>query len=170
MNLHALPPLIAAIAYLLVAFFVYSNNKANPVNKIFAIMLLCVSLWNVEWAGIIAGPNPEFVHFWEKFFRIPLSSFPRPSCILPFFLPIRQESPGGAGKPFSFFTVYPVFIVAISWTRDFHGDVIAYPWGYSFKWALYTFFISYNLSSLSLLPFSICFKGMLAPTAIIGKG
>ena len=71
MNLHALPPLIAAIAYLLVALFVYSKNKTDPINRSFAVMLLCVCLWNVNWTGIISGPNPEFVLLWGKILRPP---------------------------------------------------------------------------------------------------
>jgi len=58
-NFYALPPLIAALAYLLVGILVYSKKKPNPVNRIFAIMLLCVSLWNVDWVGLIYAPDAE---------------------------------------------------------------------------------------------------------------
>ena len=54
MNIHALPPIIAALTYLLVALLVYSKKKPGAVNRIFVIMLLCVSLWSGLSFGLSA--------------------------------------------------------------------------------------------------------------------
>ncbi len=133
MNIYALPPILAASVFLLVAFSIYAKEKTNPVNKIFATMLLCITLWNVEWAGVIAGPNPEFVHFWAGIFRTSVLFIP------PTFLhfAILFTNPSGISRQSkkTIFIFYGIscFLSVINWTHAFHGDIISYPWGYSIK-------------------------------------
>ena len=159
MNLHSLPPLIAAAVFLLVALFVYSRAKPNPVNKIFAIMLLCISMWNVEWAGIIAGPNPDFVHYWAEIFRIPVLFIP------PTFLHFATlfTNPSGMSRRGrkTIFVFYGIscFLLFINWTRDFHGDVVTYPWGYSVEMGpLYVLYILQFIIAI-LIAFYYLFQG-----------
>ena len=142
MNIHFLPPVIAAVAYLFVALFVYSKNKPNPVNRSFAIMLLCVSLWNVDWAGIIAGPDAEFVHLWAGIFRIPVLFIPPTFLHFAFLFTNPQGLSLRSRKTLFIFYGISCLLASISWTRSFHGDVIAYAWGYSFKTGpLYIFYL-----------------------------
>jgi signal transduction histidine kinase len=133
MNIHALPPIIAAVTYLLVGFFVYSKKKPNPINRIFAIMLLCVSLWNVEWAGLISAPNADFAQRWGNIFRIPLLFIPPTFLHFALLFTKPQGLSRRGRKTLIIFYSLSCVLAAISWTRYFHGDVVAYPWGFSFK-------------------------------------
>jgi len=132
-NLNIIPPILAGVACLLVAFFVYSKDKLNPINRSFAIMLLCVSIWNVNWAMIIGGQNPGFIHIWAGILR------PAHLFIPPTFLhfAILFTNPRGISQKnkqiLIIFYAISCFLSAISWTDAFHGDLIANPWGYSFK-------------------------------------
>lgn len=132
MNINAIPPLFAAIIYLLVSIFVYSKKKPNPINKSFSVMLLCVALWNVEWVGLILAPDDQFAILWGDIFRIPLIFIP-PTFLHFTFLFISQCISKNNKKILLFFYSLSCFLAAISWTRYFHGDVVAYSWGYSFK-------------------------------------
>lgn len=133
MNLLAIPPIIAAVAYFLVGLFVYSKKKPNPINRSFAVMLLCVSLWNVEWVGLILGSNVEFVRLWGNIFRIPMIFIPPTFLHFAFLFTNPQGISRQSWKILLFFYSLSCFLTAISWTRYFHGEVIAYTWGYSFK-------------------------------------
>jgi two-component system NtrC family sensor kinase len=133
LNIHAFPPIIAALAYLLVGFFVYSKKKPDPVNRSFFIMLVCVASWNVEWAGLIAAPDAEFAHLWGNIFRIGLLFIP--PAFLHFTLDFTH--PHGFHRwsrriLLSFYLLSCLF-VTINWTRHFHGEVVSYQWGYHFQ-------------------------------------
>ena len=133
MNIYALPPIIAALAYLLVSLFIYSEKQPNPVNKSFATMLLCVSLWNVEWAGLLLSPNAEFAHIWGGIFRIPVLFIP-PTFLHFAFLFINPQGFSRRTKGIlMIFYGLSGFLAAISSTHYFIEDLIVYPWGYSFK-------------------------------------
>jgi len=132
-SIHALPPIIAAVAYLLVGLFVYTKKKLNPVNRSFAIMLLCVSLWNVEWAGLMSAPSADFAQYWGNVFRIPLLFIPPTFLHFAFLFTKPQGISRRSKKTLLIFYSLSCFLAAISWTRYFHAGVIAYPWGYSFK-------------------------------------
>jgi two-component system NtrC family sensor kinase len=158
-NLHALAPIFAALIYLLVGFFVYSKKRPNPVNRSFAMMLLCVSLWNVEWAGLILGPDADFVRLWGNIFRIPLLFIP-PTFL--HFVFLFTHPPGLSHtdkKILQAFYSLSCFLAAISWTRYFHGDVVAYSWGYSFKGGpLFVLFLLQFILSL-VFAFSALVRG-----------
>ena len=132
MNLYALPPVIAAVAYLLVGFLVYSKKKPNPVNRIFAIMLLCVSLWNVDWAGLISAPNPNFAHLWGQIFRIPALFIPPTFLHFTFLFTNPQGFSRRSRTTLLVFYGLSCFLTALNWTHSFHGDVVASNWGYKF--------------------------------------
>lgn len=133
MNINAVPPIIAALIYLLVSLFVYSRKTPSALNRSFALMLLCVCLWNVEWAGLILAPNAEFARLWGNIFRIPLIFIPPTFLHFTFLF----TNPKGVSlinrKILLFFYFLSIFLTPISWTSYFHGNVVAYPWGYSFK-------------------------------------
>lgn len=170
MKIHALTPIIAAVAYLLVGLFIYSKKKSNPVNKSFAVMLWCVSLWFVEWAGLISAPDADFARHWGNIFRIGLLFIPPTFLHFTIRFVNSQEISRGSRKILLIFYVLSCFFGLINWTRYFHGKVIASPWGITSKAALYTFFSSCNLSSLSCSPFTTWFGATLSPIVINGIG
>jgi two-component system NtrC family sensor kinase len=158
-NLHALPPIFAALIYLLVGFFVYSKKKPNPVNRSFALMLLCVSLWNVEWAGLILGPDADFVRLWGNIFRIPLLFIPPTFLHFVLLFTHPQGLSHTDKRILQAFYSLSCFLVTISWTRYFHGDVVAYSWGYSFKGGpLFVLFLLQFILSL-VFAFSALVRG-----------
>jgi signal transduction histidine kinase len=132
-KIYALPPIISAVAYLLVGLLVYSRKKPNPVNNSFAIMLLCVSMWNIDWAGLISAPNANFAQRWGSIFRIPMLFIP------PTFLhfAVLFTNPQGFSprirKILLIFYSLSCFLAVFSWTHYFVEDVIVHPWGYTFK-------------------------------------
>jgi two-component system NtrC family sensor kinase len=157
--IYALPPIIAAIAYFLVGLFVYSKKKPNPINRSFAVMLLCVSLWNVEWAGLLLGLDAEFVYIWGAIFRIPVLFIPPTFLHFAFFFTNPQGISRRSWKILLFFYGLSCFLAAISWTRYFIEDLIAYPWGYSFKGGpLYILFLSEFIIAI-LIAFSYIVRG-----------
>ena len=132
MNLYALPPVIAAVAYLLVGFLVYSKKRPNPVNRIFAVMLLCVSLWNVDWAGLISAPNPHFAYSWGQIFRIPVLFIPPTFLHFTFLFTNPQGFSRRSRITLFIFYGLSCLLTALNWTHAFHGDVVASEWGYKF--------------------------------------
>jgi len=156
---HAIGPIIAAIAYSLVGLFVYSRKKPSPVNKSFAIMLLCVSLWNVEWIGLILAPNADFARLWGNIFRIPLLFIPPTFMHFAFLFTNPQALSRRSKRTLIVFYSISCFLVTISWTRYFHGEVITYPWGYSFKSGpLFVIFLLQFVSAI-LISFSYMIRG-----------
>jgi len=158
-NIHALPPIIAAIAYLTVALFIYSRRKLSPVNKSFAIMLLCVSLWNVEWAGLILSPDAEFARIWGGIFRIPLLFIPPTFLHFTFLFTNPEGLSRRSRKVLLIFYSSSCFLAGISWTRYYIEDVTAFSWGYSFKGGpLYSIFGS-QFAMAILLSFYYLIRG-----------
>ena len=121
LNIYAIPPVIAASAYFLLAVFVYSKQKQDPINRSFAIMLLCVSIWNVDVAGIRAAPDPEFADLWGNIFRNGL--FFIPPTFMHFTL--LFTSPHGFAdrekrKPSFRFYGASCFFGLLNWTSEIH--------------------------------------------------
>ena len=122
-------------------------------------MLICVSLWNIEWAGLILGPNAEFARLWGNIFRIPLIFIPPTFLHFSFLFTNPQGISRQSWKILLFFYSLSCFLAAISWTRYFHGDVIAYPWGYAFKSGpLFILFLLQFISAI-LLAFFYMVRG-----------
>lgn len=159
MNIYALPPIIAALAYLFVGLFVYSKKKPNPINKIFAIMLLCVCMWNIDWAGLISAPDADFAKKWANIFRIPLLFIPPTFLHFAFLFTNPQGFSRRARRILLIFYGLSCFLAAFSWTRYFVKEVIVYPWGYSFKGGpLYFLFLLQFMSAL-FIAFSYMVRG-----------
>jgi two-component system NtrC family sensor kinase len=130
LNVHAIMPVIAAIAYLWVAFFVYSKNRTSKVNKYFALMLLCVSVWNIDIAGIINAPNPEFAILWGTIFRNGLLFIP--PAFLHFILVFTHShgvSPRARRLLRAFYGT-SCFFAVINWTPYFTGGIRVTSYGY----------------------------------------
>ncbi len=153
MNLYALPPIIAAVAYLLVGIFVYSRKKINPVNKSFTILLLCVSLWNVEWAGLISAPDADYAHLWGDIFRISLLFIP--PTFLHFILRFTnaQEVYRESRRMILMIYLPSCLLGLVHWSYYFHGDIITSPWGYHFKGGPLNFLFILQFAIYILLSF-----------------
>jgi signal transduction histidine kinase len=142
LNIYAIPPVIAASAYFLLAVFVYSKQKQDPINRSFAIMLLCVSIWNVDVAGIRAAPNPEFADLWGNIFRNGL--FFIPPTFMHFTLLFTNPHGFSGGKKKTLLSFYGAscFFALLNWHPKFTGEVVRGPWGYSIKSGpLYVYYV-----------------------------
>jgi len=159
LNIHALPPVIAAVAYLLIGIFIYAREKPNPVNRAFAIMLICVSSWNIEWAVLLTAPDADFALLWGDIFRIGLLFIP-PSFLhfaLSFTHP-QGISPRSKKIIFGFYLL-SCFFVGINWNRHFRGDVVSFHWGYHFNAGPLYFFFGLQLAMAILLSFFYLIQG-----------
>jgi two-component system NtrC family sensor kinase len=158
-KIYAFPPIIAAVAYLLVGLLVYSKKRPNPVNKSFAIMLLCVSLWNIDWAGLISAPSANFAEQWGSIFRIPLLFIPPTFLHFAFLFTNPQGFSRRIRKILFIFYSLSCFLAAFSWTRYFVKEVIVHPWGYSFKGGpLYLLFLLQFILAI-VIAFSYMLRG-----------
>jgi len=105
-------------------------------------MLLCVSLWYIEIAGLNNATDANFAYYWGNIFRIGLLFIP-PTFLHFTLLFMRPQGISGRRKKIliAFYSL-SCFLTAISWTHYFHGDVIDTPWGYTFQGGpLYYLFI-----------------------------
>ena len=142
MNINAYPPIIAALAYLLIGIFVFLQQRTNSVNRSFAFMLLCVAVWNIEWAGLFAAPDADFAYTWGNIFRIGLLFIPPAFLHFTLTFTYLNKIPPRSRKFLLIFYLVSCFFVLINWSRSFHGEIFATTWGYNFKSGpLYTFFI-----------------------------
>jgi two-component system, NtrC family, sensor kinase len=133
MNIQVLIAICAALVYLLIAVFIYFQKQLVQVNRLFALMLLCVSIWQIDVAGIRGAPNAEFADLWGNIFRNGLLFIP------PTFLhfTIVFTNPQGLSKLAKRILLASYlascFFAVINWTPYFTGDVIRYPWGYNIQ-------------------------------------
>ena len=151
MNIAAFFSIIAAVIYLVVAIFVFSKSRSNPINRSFAIWLLCVSVWNIDIVGIRIAPNPEFADLWGKVFRTGLLFMP-PTML--HFL-VLFTTPSGLSpkyrKTLVAFYLLSVFLSIINWTPYFTGEIKETKWGYQvMSGPLYPLFLIQFLASFGL--------------------
>ncbi|MCX5912955.1 MAG: hypothetical protein NTV04_13610, partial [Deltaproteobacteria bacterium] len=139
---------IAFLLYLGMALFVYVKDKAHPVNRYFALMLLCVALWNLDVAGIRGAPTDDFAEIWGSIFRIGLLFIP--PTFLHFVLVFTNSGDIPRNSRGLLISIYIIscFFGIINWTPYFTGDAKKYPWGYSVQ--------SGPLYPLFILEFLIC--------------
>jgi len=150
-NIAAFFSIIAAVIYLVVAIFVFSKSRSNPINRSFAIWLLCVSVWNIDIVGIRIAPNPEFADLWGKVFRTGLLFMP--PTMLHFF--VLFTTPSGLSpkyrKSLVAFYLLSVFLSIINWTPYFTGEIKETKWGYQvMSGPLYPLFFIQFLASFGL--------------------
>jgi len=151
MSIHFIIATIAAVFYLIVAIFVYSKKRPSAVNRSFALMLLCVSLWNVNIAGILAAPTPAMAELWGKIFRNGLLFIP--PTVLHFI--ILFSYPKGIPKQITnilrFFFLVSCGFAVINWTPYLTQGVRKSPWGYHVQSGpLYPLFTAQFVTSLVL--------------------
>src|SRR3972149_2427455 len=122
-------------------------------------MLLCVSLWNVDWVGLIYAPDADFARNWANIFRIPLLFIP------PTFLhfAFRFTHPQGLSrrnrKILLIFYGLSCFFAAFNSTHYFAKKIIAHPWGYSSQGGpLYFLFLLQFIIAI-VLAFSYMVRG-----------
>ena len=139
---------IAFLLYLGMVLFVYVKDKAHPVNRHFALMLLCVALWNLDVAGIRGAPTADFAEIWGSIFRIGLLFIP--PTFLHFVLVFTNSGDIPRNSRGLLISIYIIscFFGIINWTPHFTGDAKEYPWGYSVQ--------SGPLYPLFILEFLIC--------------
>ena len=148
MNAHILISVIAAFAYLLVAVFVYFQNRSSRKNFFFSLLLLCVAIWQIDVAGIRGAPNPNFAETWGDIFRVGLLFIP------PIFLNFSLvfSHPQGMSRVSKGILLFSYgascFFTIVNWidhfadTTYFAGNVKKYSWGYQTKSGpLYSVFI-----------------------------
>jgi len=122
--------IVAAVIYSVVAIFVFSKSRTNPINRAFAIWLLCVSLWNIDIVGIRIAPNPEFADLWGKVFRIGLLFIP--PTMLHFIALFTASSgiPSKTYKTIAAFYIFSVILSIINWTPFLTAGIKETKWGY----------------------------------------
>ncbi|MDD5687863.1 MAG: ATP-binding protein [Elusimicrobia bacterium] len=69
-NPHAISSLIAALFSLFLTFFVYSKDKKNPINIIFACFCFSMGIFELALFGLYIVHNISILNYWIKFFRI----------------------------------------------------------------------------------------------------
>lgn len=56
-NIYNFPPLLAGIANLALAIFVYAKNPRSDVNRLYALASTSLAIWNAGFFGMYAVPN-----------------------------------------------------------------------------------------------------------------
>ena len=149
MNIHIILPLIAGVFYLLVAVFVYSKKKQDPLNRTFAFLLVCVSVWNIDIAGIRLSPTAEIADVWGKIFRNGLLFIP--PAFLHFILIFTHQnaiSPKARRILLASYFLSFVFVV-LNWTPYLTSGVRMTKGGYHIQSGpLYIFFLAQFVISM----------------------
>jgi len=160
-NIHSFLPMLAAVVFLLVAFFVYSKGTPNKVNKIFSVMLLCISLWNIEVAGIISAPNARFAEIWADIFRNGLLFIPPTFLHFALLFTLPKGIPIKFKKILLYFYITSCFFAVINWTPYFTSGVKEYPWGYHIQSGpLYPLFVLQAIAGF-VLSFYLLIRGFI---------
>jgi signal transduction histidine kinase len=119
-------------------------------------MLLCVSLWNVEWAGLLLANNPNFAHLWGAIFRIPVIFIPPTFLHFAFLFTNPQGFSQRSKITLYIFYGLSCFLTALSSTSYFIEDLIVHPWGYTFKVGpLYFLFLAQFISAILIAFFNM---------------
>jgi signal transduction histidine kinase len=145
MNFYTFPSFFAAVAFLIIACFIYFKNKKNYIIEKYTFFLLTVSLWNIDVYGIRVAPNEEFAEIWGNIFRnglflVPVSFY----HFVAAFLGIDKNK--NQRTLLKVFYSLVLFFVIINWHPEFTGSPIRYKWGYQTPAGpLYKFFVLYFL-------------------------
>jgi len=156
MNTYAIPSLVAALATLYLSLFVLSKNKENPVNRTFALLILCITIWNVDIIGIRGAPNDDFAELWGSIFRPGLLFVPATALHFTIhFLRLKLQK----NIRLLVWSAYGNSIIfsGLNWTPYFTQDAIRYKWGYTiqtgtlYPWFMGTFFFFMGISFVLLI-------------------
>ncbi|MBI4495715.1 MAG: GAF domain-containing protein [Deltaproteobacteria bacterium] len=164
-NVQVLITIGASVVYLLIAIFVYAQNKSHPANRSFARLLLFVSIWQIDVAGIRGAPDPSFAELWGNLFRNGLLFIPPAFLHFALIFLHPQGFPGRARKILAVAYAVSLALVALN-LQDylmgagrFTGPARRYPWGYSVQSGpLYTLFIVHFMACI-LITFYYLIRG-----------
>ncbi|MGE5253332.1 MAG: ATP-binding protein [Planctomycetaceae bacterium] len=156
MNTYAIPSLVAALVTLYLSLFVFSKNKENPVNRTFALLILCITIWNVGIMGIRGAPNDDFAETWGDIFRPGLLFVPAAALHFTIhFLKLKQQKNIRLLVRLAYGN--SIIFSGLNWTPYFTQDAIKYKWGYTiqtgslYPWFMGTFFFFMGISFLLLI-------------------
>jgi two-component system NtrC family sensor kinase len=142
MNIYVMLSILAALVYLLVAVFVHMQRKFSPVNRLFAMMLICVSIWNVDVAGILSASSGEMADLWGKIFRNGLLFIPPTFLHFVVVFTSPQGISSKARKVVWASYLISCFFAVINWTPYMTSGVRISRWGYQAQSGpLYPYFI-----------------------------
>jgi two-component system, NtrC family, sensor kinase len=149
MNIHIILPLVSAVFYLLVAVFVFSKKRRDPLNISYAFLLVCVSVWNIDVAGIRLSSTVEMADLWGKVFRNGLLFIP--PAFLHFILIFTHQNAMGP-KPrkvlLSCYIISFVFVI-LNWTPYLTSGARMTKGGYHIQSGpLYIFFLAQFVISM----------------------
>jgi two-component system NtrC family sensor kinase len=156
MNTNAIPSLVAALVTLYLSLFVFSKNKENPVNRTFALLILCITLWNVGIMGIRGAPNDDFAETWGDIFRPGLLFVPAAALHFTIhFLRLKEQKNLRLLVRLAYGN--SIIFSGLNWTPYFTQDAIKYKWGYTiqtgslYPWFMGTFFFFMGISFVLLI-------------------
>ncbi|MDI6781580.1 MAG: ATP-binding protein [bacterium] len=142
--LYALPSLVATIANLFLAIFVYHRNKRARVNQVFAILSLCLASWNFGVFSWYLPLQEHVIDLLSRIFRTGLLFVPPTSLHFCLILSGNLEKKSNQhglliayilAAWFSFFNWTPYLVTGLKQT----------PWGYSpvAGWGYYLFIVNF---------------------------
>jgi signal transduction histidine kinase len=111
-------------------------------------MLLCLSIWLFDVAGIIGAPGPGFAEIWGKIFRIGLLFIPPTFLHFCYLFTHNKGIEARARKILLGAYLASCFFAVINWTPYFTAGVKVHPWGYHVQ--------SGPLYPLFFLQFTLC--------------
>ena len=156
MSTHAIPSLIAALVTLFLGIFVYYKNKENPVNRTFALLILCITIWNVDIIGIRGAPDEDFAEIWGNIFRHGLLFVPATALHFTMhFLRLTHQKNIRSLVWLAYGN--SIIFSGLNWTPYFTQDAIKFKWGYTiqtgslYPWFMGTFFLFMGISFLLLI-------------------
>jgi len=142
--LYALPSLVAAIANLFLAIFVYQRNKKARVNQVFAFLSLCLASWNLGTLVLYLPLSEHTIEFWSRVFRTGLIFIPPLVLHFCFILSDNQEREKNHQGLLSAYILALCFSF-FNWTPYFITGLRQNTWGYSpiAGWGNYLFIINF---------------------------
>jgi len=130
-NYHVVPTFIASVTLLWLAWFVYKNNKKLRINRIFALTILVLGLFNIDVYGFYVAPTPFFLMIWVRIFRVGLI------LISPLFLHFTLVLIDNQSKIKEkiLYLAYgsAVLFCFLNWFGGFRDEFIKVGWKYSAK-------------------------------------
>jgi hypothetical protein len=130
-NPHSLSPFLATVINLFLAWFVYSRNKENRVNRTFALMSFCIAVYNFDVYGLYLAPNATFAMHWCRIFRPGMLFIP--PVALHFVLTFTGNKSEAKKKLLYIAYGLAILFSIFNWTGGFEDRYIYAGWKYSPK-------------------------------------
>ncbi|HCJ66168.1 MAG TPA: hypothetical protein DHV62_02280, partial [Elusimicrobia bacterium] len=140
LNPHSLSPFIAGLASFLLAFFVYSKDKKNLINKTFALSSIALAIFNFNIFGLCLAPNEIFAIHWTRIFR--LGFLLVPPTFVHFTLAITRNKNEIKSKILYISYLIALIFIILNWTGNFEDRFIKTEWTYMPRGGtVYTIFV-----------------------------